>query len=161
MRNGTALLLLMASSGCAALSPPCEGRTFGQSQVEVLECRASKGDRVAALDLGRRYEHGDGLPVDWVKAADFYVQAAASEAPRSTLHLPPTSGERRGSLVIMSAGPARDGLPEAKLALASLVFRVARTDPERQEACRYARSVGAVGMLEMQTGGKRLREYCL
>lgn len=159
MKNAGALLMLVASSGCAALPPPCAGRTFEQSTINVLQCRASKGDRAAALDLGRRYEHGDELPVDWVKAANFYARAAASKAPRFALYLPPSSAGP-GSVIVVNPGPARDGLPEAKLALASLVFRVAKSDAERREACLYARSAGAVETLEMPTGGRLLRQYC-
>jgi hypothetical protein len=53
-------------------------------QVELL---AIQGDAQAQYELGKRWEHGEGVPQDFRKAADWYQKSAAEGNPEAQVAL--------------------------------------------------------------------------
>ncbi len=59
------LALLICSSVFAA----------SKSERATYEAKAAKGDTTAMIELGLIYHRGDGVPVDYAKAMDWYLKA--------------------------------------------------------------------------------------
>lgn len=114
-RGAAAVLLLAASAGCTRLAPDCA--RSGLSSFTVLECRASTGDKLAAFELGQRYELGDGVKRDPRRAAKLYKQAATFTSGTTYVYSPPVGKGGRGTVIPVRTGPDRPGLAEAKYRL--------------------------------------------
>lgn len=135
-----ALLLLAAPlAGCARTSA-FEGVSFALAEtpgeVSELARRASRGDKQAQLELGIRYEHGEGVPVNWRRAARLYEMAATTTGGASMMYVAPIRrgqvGRDRGTSVPVNLGPWAPGLNEARVRLDRL--------RERRRAERRGRS---------------------
>lgn len=130
MRTGLAIagaLLAMASlGGCASVQPcPVGG-------LAALECSASRGFKPAQLELGKAYEAGAGVPVDYERAADLY-RAAAASVSGTTYVYSPAVGKSPGRVIPIRTGMDQSGLAEAKYRLGLLYAsgRGVDRDPER------------------------------
>ena len=78
----------------------------------------SAGDKPAALELGTRFERGQGVPTDPDRARKLYRMAAA--ATGGTIYVwVPAAGDRPGHLMPVFT-PEDPGLPAARDRLAAL-----------------------------------------
>lgn len=118
------LLLLAALSACAL------GRDCGPDAVGIkrLKCDASAGDKQAQLELGIRYETGEGVPRDVGRAAELYSRAARSEQRPRHVYSPPVGKERHGRILTSGPVSVSPGLPEARRRLEGLQGRGAEVD---------------------------------
>lgn len=108
------LLLCVLLSSCAA------SQVFGvdltapstSEEVKVLARKAQGGDKLAQLELGKRFEAGSGVPKDLARAAKLYAAAAApiDGASIRTLYTP-NGGV--STTVLNGGGGAGGGLPYA------------------------------------------------
>ena len=116
-------LLLVACSPVGALVP---GAPPGApDDIRALTDAARRGDKAAQLELGIRYEEGDGVVADLARARRLYGLAAADSPGSTWIYTPGKAGER-GRMTQVSTGPATDGLAEAKRRLQRLDERQAR-----------------------------------
>ena len=72
-------------AAAAAFCAVCSPTAFGDEAMSLEECRekASAGDAEAMWQLGRRYENGDGVKKDMVKAVAQYRKAADRNHPQA------------------------------------------------------------------------------
>lgn len=113
---GAALASLLL---CVPLSSCATNRAFGidtatpstSEEVKVLVRNAQSGDKVAQLELGKRFEAGRGVPKDVDRAAKLYA-AAASPHDRASIRTfySPSGGV---STTVLNGGGADGGLPYA------------------------------------------------
>lgn len=108
-------VLLAGLTACARPVLTC-GASDG-SVVANLECRATGGDKEAALALGRRHALGAGVKKDVRRAAKLYRQAASFTAGTTYVYSPPVGKNGRGTVIPVRTGPDRVGLPDAKFRL--------------------------------------------
>lgn len=126
IRLAIAAEALTLAAGCAP-STNFQGISFTSDRVapelRLLAQRAAGGDKQAQLELGTRFENGDGVPLDWGRAERLYRMAAASSGGTIMVYVPPVGRGRSGSVMPMSTGPVVPGLPEARLRLEALEKR--------------------------------------
>lgn len=91
-----------------------------QAAVLDLARRAQARDKQAQLELGIRYEEGRGVPVDRMRAKEFYKLAASDSGGSLWIYSPPVGNKTRGRVIAVDAGPRQIGLPEAKKRLQRL-----------------------------------------
>lgn len=90
---------------------------------EELTCLSDQGHREAALELGRRYEDGNGVPVDLKQAERLYGKAAADVPAVVTLYRPPVNLGGSGAVFMLSNPNASFGLIEAKERLSRILLK--------------------------------------
>jgi len=126
-----ALALALALAGCGAPSS-FQGISLAagtaSTEVQALARRAVAGDKWAQLQLGIRFEEGNGVAVNWDRAARLYRMAAATTGGTIMVYVPPVTPGRSGRVMPLSSGPRMTGLPQAR---------------ERLEALRKRRRAGA------------------
>src|SRR5688500_17678466 len=92
-----ALILVAALGACATVPKSCRlllqplasdwsNESIDRSSTDGLICRAENGDRLAQLELGKRFETGRGVQVDLKKALKLYRFAAAAVPPRTAIY---------------------------------------------------------------------------
>ena len=115
-RSIAAAAVLAAASGGCIHRPACPvAGPYDSAAVETLECAAAGDDKVAALELGRRYEEGRGVPRDLRRAKRYYARAAATAPSQMYVYSPPVGDERYGRVISVDApGIPTQGLPEAR-----------------------------------------------
>lgn len=112
--------LLAAILGPAALAgcthhPECGAvADYASARPAALECAAASGDKFAQLELGVRYETGDGVPRDLRRAERLYARAARTETRSRAVYSAPVGDERHGRIIPVSAAATEPGLPEAQ-----------------------------------------------
>lgn len=112
-RIAAAMFLL---AGCAH-APACEAIA---GEVERLECGAATGNKLAQLELGIRYEAGDGVARDLLRAERLYARAAQTRQRSAWVYSPAVGRERLGRLIPLGANPSEPGLSEARRRLDAL-----------------------------------------
>jgi TPR repeat protein len=117
----TAALLLAA---CTTQSYMGISLVPGQASAEVQELaqRAQAGDKQAQLDLGIRYEEGNGVPRRVDYARRLYKAAAQTSGGTQLLYLP-AGPDTSASATPVYLGPIRPGIAEAKQRLSNLLNR--------------------------------------
>jgi len=165
MRLKIILPLALMTTGCVTTVQPCSSLVDvgASASVKALQCVAAAGDPRASLELGERYERGDGVAMDLSKAERLYLLAAKGNSGMSSLYVPSSTDGRYGTVITTRTGPERTGLPEAWSALAQLRLRTARSARDRYVACRTARAAEPKirnELLESDAGGRKLGEYC-
>jgi hypothetical protein len=122
-REGKPLKILGAVSAglllCVSLSSCAANQAFGidlnapstPEEVKVLARTAQGGDKLAQLELGKRFEGGRGVPKDLDRAAKLYAAASSpgDDASIRTFYSP--SGGV--STTVLHGGGAGGGLPYA------------------------------------------------
>lgn len=118
---------------CVLLSSCAVGQAFGidltaastPEEVKVLARKAQGGDKLAQLELGKRFEAGRDVPKDLARAAKLYAAAAApiDGASIRTLYTP-NGGV---STTVLNGGGAGGGLPYAAVRECALA---GASDPE-------------------------------
>jgi TPR repeat protein len=92
---------------CAPLS------SVEPAPIDVLACHAGQDNKVAQLELGKRYESGQGVSKNAKSAAHYYRQAAKPKSNMTYVYSPPVGAEGYGRTLALPNGPAIPGLPEA------------------------------------------------
>ena len=117
---GAALLL----AACASQSYMGISLVPGQASANVQELalRAQTGDKQAQLDLGIRYEEGNGVPRRVDYARRLYKAAAQTSGGTQMLYLP-AGPDTSASATPVYLGPIRPGIAEAKQRLSKLLNR--------------------------------------
>ncbi|HEX5537713.1 MAG TPA: hypothetical protein VFX27_11010, partial [Sphingobium sp.] len=71
--------ILLAAPACATSSYMGISMNPGEAspEVQALAQRAQRGDKQAQLDLGIRFEEGNGVPQDKARAVKLYRQATS------------------------------------------------------------------------------------
>jgi TPR repeat protein len=141
-KGARALLLAgaLAAAGCAAPSSYA-GISLkpgaAEPALQALALRAQAGDKQAQLDLGIRYEQGNGVRPSREHAIRLYSKAARASGGVTYVYNPPVAKGQLGALHRIDGGVVRSGLPEAARRLARLrgtaagsTGSVAHTQPE-------------------------------
>jgi TPR repeat protein len=135
-------LLLLASAGIASPKVSCagadgvasrlsDGKNFAVSSskeasaksLDELTCFADRGDPSAQLALGVRYEKGEGVPADPVRAARLYEQAERTITRLVMLNAPPSRSSGQFGVTRMSGNrPLPIALAEARYRLGRLYW---------------------------------------
>lgn len=114
-----AALLLTACTNNAYMGIPlAEG--IGDPALRSLAQRAAAGDKQAQLDLGIRYEEGDGIERDLHFAKKLYQLAASDSGGVLWVYSPPVGNGTSGRVIPVRSGHNNLGLPEAKSRLSEL-----------------------------------------
>jgi TPR repeat protein len=112
MRSSLLTALLAASLGLTACASQQQQLPGADPQLTQLAKHAArKMDKPTLLEIGKRYEYGIGVPVNWQFAAQFYY-AAAMDVRGGVF------GTSNG--IPMNVQAPIKGLPEAKARLAAL-----------------------------------------
>ena len=94
-----------------------------EPQLPLVQVAAAKGDPVAEQELGRAYQLGEGLPVDYARALDWYRKSAAQGNARAMHNLGlmyhmgkgvPADQKQAANWLLQAAGK---DLPAAELAV--------------------------------------------
>ncbi|MDQ4419548.1 hypothetical protein OOT33_03725 [Sphingobium sp. DEHP117] len=115
---------LMATSACASSSYMGISLVPDASDAELqsLASRARAGEKQAQLELGTRFEEGNGVPLDIGKAKALYGQAAADTGGTMWVYMPSPGNGAPGRVVSVDTGPKQAGLDEAKKRLGFVVL---------------------------------------
>ncbi len=89
-------------------------------EIQSLARRAQAGDKYAQLELGIRYEEGDGVERNLTRAKKLYKAAASDDGGKIWVYSPPVGNGTSGRVIPVDAGPKRYGLAEAKVRLGRL-----------------------------------------
>lgn len=123
---GAAILLIAAAQALSS------GTWVGKPLAEV-EHAARRGEKNAALELGKRYELGTGgAPCHAERALHWYGKAARTESGRRLAYSPPVGRERYGRFAPVGDDPIAPGLPLAGERLAALKARQERAGGRRR-----------------------------
>jgi len=109
---------MLALSGCAAPGMGIDLRA-APLEVQILAAQAQAGDKDAQLQLGIRFEKGNGVPRDPKRARQLYRRAAASSGGTLWVYSPAV-GKSPGQVMPIDTGMKREGLPEASRRLRCL-----------------------------------------
>ena len=122
-RTAIALIALALAAACAPATqymgiPLAAGAA--PEDLQQLALRGRAGDKHAQLELGKRYEAGDGVPADLDRAFHLYVLAAMDSGGTTYVYLAPVGKQKYGTTMPINLGPRVAGLPEAKARLKEL-----------------------------------------
>lgn len=112
-----ALLTILLFAGGCSTRPDCSAEV---SPISSLKCASASGDKRALLELGKRYEAGDGIPKNEAQAARLYRSAAQPTPDVLYVYSPPVGRESAGRVIPVTTGRGAPGLPEAQYRLALL-----------------------------------------
>lgn len=82
--------------------------------LQNLAARSAAGDKQAQLELGIRYEEGNGVPINSQFARILYMRSATTTGGKMYIYSPPVGSSKAGRLITVESAPASIGLPEAK-----------------------------------------------
>lgn len=110
------VLLPLVMSGCASSSYMGIGFAPGSADpaLQQLAQLARVGDKQAQLDLGKRFEAGDGVPEDKRLAVRLYRQAASDSGGVVWVYAPSPGGGAPARVIPVNSGPKQAGLVEAQ-----------------------------------------------
>jgi len=121
---------LAASLVACALIGGCAARDYAgisllpgaaPADLQALAMRARAGDNQAQLELGERYERGDGVVRNLARAGKLYFAAALDSAGTRMMFLPGRGGAI--STTPVHSGALVPGLPAAKYAMKRIYRR--------------------------------------
>jgi TPR repeat protein len=119
----SAATALLALAACNATPDRYQGISLFEGNVDeplrAVAVRAAAGDKSAQLDLGIRFETGDGVPIDLRRAERLYRLAAATSGDVRDVYFPSVLMKTPGKVLPRSQAP-RFGLPEAQARLEAL-----------------------------------------
>ncbi len=84
------------------------------AEIQSLARRAQTGDKYAQLELGIRYEEGNGVERNLKRAKKLYAAAASDSGGKVWVYSPPVGNGTSGRVIPVDAGPKQYGLAEAK-----------------------------------------------
>ncbi|MFA5968535.1 MAG: hypothetical protein WC816_04755 [Sphingomonas sp.] len=88
--------------------------------LQSLAVQAQSGSKQAQLELGIRYEEGDGVPQDYARAKRLYRMAASDSGGTLWVYAPSPGGGAPGRVMPVDRGPRVAGLAEARRKLQEL-----------------------------------------
>ncbi|MCK0530674.1 SEL1-like repeat protein [Sphingobium agri] len=97
--------------------------------LQGLAKRAQSGEKQAQLDLGVRFEEGQGVVRDLERAAKLYSAAGSSGGGSRMVYVPVSGKRARAMTMPLSSGMRAGGLPEAGKRLEMLTAKMARLAP--------------------------------
>jgi len=107
----------------AALIDELDAALPNHSDAELaladLAWRAQAGDKHAQLELGIRFEEGNGVGQDLSKAKKLFRLAASDSGGPIWVYLPGVNGAA-GNVMMLDDGPSEPGIKEAQLRFESL-----------------------------------------
>ncbi|WP_066518546.1 SEL1-like repeat protein [Sphingobium cloacae] len=83
--------------------------------LQNLAARARAGEKEAQLDLGMRFEEGNGVPQDKARAMKLYRQAASDSGGTVWVYMPSPGNGVKGRVVPVYRGPRQVGLEDARV----------------------------------------------
>ncbi|MFM9977629.1 MAG: sel1 repeat family protein [Sphingomonadaceae bacterium] len=121
--------LIRDSAGNAAL---LIARVRRRLETEDVECWAKRGDKPMILELGKRFETGDGVDQDIRRAEALFNIAATSSGGPIFVYSPGINGQS-GRVIQVSSGPLIPGLPEGtfRRALMHIEGRAHKASPRK------------------------------
>lgn len=84
------------------------------SEVTLLARRAQAGEKQAQLDLGIRFEEGNGVPQDWKRATSLYRQAATDSGGATWVYAPSPGNGAPARVIGIDNQMNQLGLEEAR-----------------------------------------------
>ncbi|WP_144243880.1 SEL1-like repeat protein [Sphingopyxis sp. MWB1] len=108
-----AAVLLLASCSSNVYMGISLTEGVGDPELRSLAQRASVGDKQAQLDLGIRYEQGNGVERDLAQAKRLYRLAASDSGGRMWVYIPGVSGSS-GRVMQVGDAPFQVGLEAAQ-----------------------------------------------
>ena len=134
--------LVLAVTLAAAFPVVAQVRDWRDASTAAVTQSAKRGDKLAALELGKRYEGGrGGLPCDAGRAQHWYKRAARTTGSRRYAYSSAVGKENYGRMIEVDGGAVSLGLPEAGERLAAL--RLAGRSGQRRD-CRDTASNTAI-----------------
>jgi TPR repeat protein len=123
LRVAPAATALLALAACNATPDRYQGISLfadtADEPLRALARRAAAGDKHAQLDLGIRFETGDGVPIDLRRAERLYRLAAATSGDVRDVYYSSVLMKTPGKVLRTYQAP-RFGLPEAQARLDAL-----------------------------------------
>jgi hypothetical protein len=93
---------------------------LNHASVAELQCGADQGIRGAQVALARRYEGGDGVPLNIKRAIALYEQASSAVPPTTAIYSPPVKVGGSGRMLFLNNPNAGPGAAEAQFRLGRL-----------------------------------------
>ena len=128
-------LLLLAAvafglSACATIPKSCRGLSASaplmlesaQASIAQLQCAVDQNIASAQVELAKRYEAGDRVPLDLARAIALYERAATAIPPTTAIYSPPVSLGGRGQMIFLTNPNAGPGSAEAQYRLGRLLI---------------------------------------
>lgn len=158
-------------SGCAGLASSCRHLTGvvprlvgGNERISVaeydyaddaarirhLQCLARQGTQNAQLELARRYEEGDGVARDSVRAAALYARAAATVPEAAAIYMPPATPGGSGRVLRIDNPGKKTGLPEASFRLGRMLLEGRGVSPDASRGRALIEDAAREGHVEAQ-----------
>ena len=112
--------ILLAAPACATSSYMGRSMNPGDAspEVQALAQRAQRGDKQAQLDLGIRFEEGNGVPQDKARAVKLYRQATSDSGGTIWVYAPSPGNGAPARVIPVNNGSRQAGLKEASNRLA-------------------------------------------
>lgn len=125
MKRLSALLLgavLLGAPACASTTYMGISLIPGEAapEVQTLAQRVRAGDKQAQLDLGIRFEEGNGVPKDTGRAIKLYEQAASDSGGAMWVYSPSPGNGAPARMIPVGRGARQAGLEEAKIRLSKI-----------------------------------------
>ena len=76
MKAGRLILTLLLASSVAVVQLAAQQTKADQKPIEEVKAKAEAGDAESQVELGRRYDRGEGVVKDHAKAVKWYRKAA-------------------------------------------------------------------------------------
>lgn len=114
----------LALAGCAAPTSYAGISLVPEAvdaEVQRLALMARSGDKQAQLELGIRYQDGNGVSPDAKRAKRLFEQAATDSQSVLYVYQPSVSGRSFGRVVAINTGQREYGLAEARDRLGTFV----------------------------------------
>jgi len=126
------LAVLLAAPACTSTRYMGLSMVPGEAapEIQALAQRAQAGDKQAQLNLGIRFEEGNGVPRDTRRAMKLYRRAAQTSGGRIWVYAPSPGNGAKGRVVPMYLGPKRKGLVEAMRRVSTIFLKQERSDNE-------------------------------
>jgi len=120
------LATLLAAPACTSTRYMGLSMVPGETapEVQALAQRAQAGDKQAQLDLGIRFEEGNGVPRDIKRTMKLYRQAASDSGGMMWVYSPSPGGGAPARVTPVDKGPRQAGLDEAKRKLCKIRSRL-------------------------------------
>jgi hypothetical protein len=87
MKTNRLVFALLLVSATALFPLAAQQNKTDQKPIEAIKAKAEAGDAEAQFQLGRRYDHGEGVAKDFVEAVKWYRKAAEQNHPRAQYNL--------------------------------------------------------------------------
>ena len=99
--------ILLATPACTTSSHMGISMIPGEAspEVQTLATRARAGDKPAQLDLGIRFEEGNGVPQDKARAIKLYRQAASDSGGTIWVYAPSPGNGAPARVMPVDRGP--------------------------------------------------------